>query len=66
MEAQGFSDTLKTMHNIKLLHDLYLRTVRVVTFTLLKPTHALISKHTFTFTFIKTLKLVKMFCKKRH
>jgi hypothetical protein len=25
----------------------------------LKPTHALISKHTFTFTFIKTLKLVK-------
>jgi hypothetical protein len=25
----------------------------------LKPTHALILKHTFTFTFIKTLKLVK-------
>jgi hypothetical protein len=35
-----------------LLHSLYL-----------KPTHALISKHTFTFSFIETLKLVKMFCK---
>jgi hypothetical protein len=31
-----------------LLHSLYL-----------KPTYALISKHTFTFTVIKTLKLVK-------
>jgi hypothetical protein len=29
----------------------------------LKPTHALISKHTFTFTFIKTLKFAKMFYK---
>src|SRR5215475_12831495 len=29
----------------------------------LKPTHALILKHTFTSTFIKTLKLVKIFCK---
>jgi hypothetical protein len=35
-----------------LLHLLYL-----------KPTHALILKHTFKSTFIKTLKLVKMFCK---
>jgi hypothetical protein len=28
-------------------------------FALFKTTHALILKHTFTFTFIKTLKLVK-------
>jgi hypothetical protein len=46
------SQTFFTFAPCMLLHLLYL-----------KPTHALILNHTYASTFIKTLKLVKMFCK---